>query len=139
MQQVRLPEALRRHRQDRTVPKLQKRILERVDGRPKTDMVEGMITRAQAEALLTLAESLEACERLSIELCVPGRDEMVLLLSDEPENLDLERGGLTSMSIRLAVNALIPKSETWVVAQTMTLSCPAWDEDIVVIKPRQET
>lgn len=71
-----------------------------------------MITRAQAEALLTLAESLEACERLRIELCVPGRDEMVLLLADEAENLDLERGGLTSMSVRLAVNALIPKQET---------------------------
>lgn len=27
-----------------------------------------MITRAQAEALLTLAESLEACERVGVEL-----------------------------------------------------------------------
>lgn len=27
-----------------------------------------MITRAQAEALLTLAESLEACERLGVEI-----------------------------------------------------------------------
>ena len=71
-----------------------------------------MITRTQAEALLTLAESLEACERQGIELCVPGRDEMVLLLADEAENLDLERGGLTSMSVRLAVNALIPKQES---------------------------
>jgi hypothetical protein len=71
-----------------------------------------MITRAQAEALLTLAESLEACERFGIELCVPGRDEMVLIVGDCPENLDLHNGGLTSVSIRLAVNALIPKSET---------------------------
>jgi hypothetical protein len=33
-----------------------------------------MITRAQAEALLTLAESLEACERLGVEIQVSGRD-----------------------------------------------------------------
>jgi hypothetical protein len=33
-----------------------------------------MITRAQAEALLTLAESLEACERLGVTLTVGGRN-----------------------------------------------------------------
>lgn len=38
-----------------------------------------MITRAQAEALLTLAESLEACERtgLSIEISEPSRSLIV--------------------------------------------------------------
>lgn len=33
-----------------------------------------MITRAQAEALLTLAESLEACERVGVNLGANGCD-----------------------------------------------------------------
>lgn len=65
-----------------------------------------MITRAQAEALLTLAESLEVCERLNISFktrnesidlqCADGFDPHVIY-------------GLTSMDVRLAVNALVPK------------------------------
>lgn len=37
-----------------------------------------MITRAQAEALLTLAESLEACERLGLDLTTGPDGEMML-------------------------------------------------------------
>jgi len=63
-----------------------------------------MITRAQAEALLTLAESLEACERLDIRL-VPYAD------------IYLDIAGLnrwvkpTSIGVRLAVGELIPKQK----------------------------
>jgi len=64
-----------------------------------------MITRAQAEALLTLAESLEACEKLEVRL-EQHRDIYVNIAGQhrwiEP----------TAMGIRLAVNALIPKKET---------------------------
>lgn len=63
-----------------------------------------MITRAQAEALLTLAESLEACERQEIKfmIAVAGKSESVL-----------DAGFYhTAIQLRLAVNALIPKQET---------------------------
>ena len=59
-----------------------------------------MITRAQAEALLTLAESLEACERLDLGIYASIPREY---LPDDQFNL------LTAMELRLAVNALIPK------------------------------
>jgi hypothetical protein len=58
-----------------------------------------MITRAQAEALLTLAESLEACERLGVQIHVPGRNELTLVLTDRPANLEIEHGHLTSESL----------------------------------------
>lgn len=67
-----------------------------------------MITRAQAEALLTLAESLEACERQQIKIV------------HTHGGIDLFYGGkyttlchfeLNSMAVRIAVNALIPKQE----------------------------
>ena len=93
-----------------------------------------MITRAQAEALLTLAESLEACERLGMAFNIDEAG-LYVLGTGLCENL----GQPSGMSVRLAVNGLIPKSDTWVVAHTMTMSCPAWSEDIVVIKPVQET
>lgn len=71
-----------------------------------------MITRAQAEALLTLAESLEACERLGVELSVPGRWEMSLWISGDAFNLDLnEQSELSGKVVRLAVSDLAPKSE----------------------------
>lgn len=71
-----------------------------------------MITRAQAEALLTLAESLEACERNGLYLTVPGRGEVVLDCSGQQEvNVDLDASQITGMALRLAVNALIPKQE----------------------------
>ena len=70
-----------------------------------------MITRAQAEALLTLAESLEACERLQIEVgeCSDGKLSLRL---GESYWFPQEYEPMNSMSIRLAVNALIPKQES---------------------------
>lgn len=66
-----------------------------------------MITRAQAEALLTLAESLEACERVGMSFSM---DDAGLFVSGIGllENL----GKPSGMSVRLAVEALIPKQET---------------------------
>jgi len=70
-----------------------------------------MITRTQAEALLTLAESLEACERLDIKF--------VLAPSGIPEFKN--RAGdyvfkvgdwMNSMDIRAGLHDLYPKSET---------------------------
>ena len=60
-----------------------------------------MITRAQAEALLTLAESLEACERQEIKF-------MVSVAGKEDSLLD---AGFyrTALQLRMAVNELIPK------------------------------
>jgi hypothetical protein len=74
-----------------------------------------MITRAQAEALLTLAESLEACERSGVTLegvadLVHGDNELLASLGDP----------ISGMAVRLAVNALIPKTE-----QTYALN---WEE-----------
>lgn len=67
-----------------------------------------MITRAQAEALLTLAESLEACERLGTRF----------LVSDSMASIGIAHGvelewvdDLTSISIRVALSGLIPKQE----------------------------
>ena len=69
-----------------------------------------MITRAQAEALLTLAESLEACERLGVELV--GTDVGNYVNYGESLNAAFDVDDFYAMSIRLAVNALIPKQET---------------------------
>ena len=72
-----------------------------------------MITRTQAEALLTLAESLEACERLGVDL-FPGESGCGDgVISYGPTTRDeAEVPNFKAMSIRLAVNALIPKQET---------------------------
>lgn len=67
-----------------------------------------MITRAQAEALLTLAESLEACERQGIE--IPTTSEGLAILANNEAQADIEN--VSGMSVRLAVNALTPKQET---------------------------
>lgn len=67
-----------------------------------------MITRAQAEALLTLAESLEACERQGLEVSIHPDGSSILWGDNGFHGID----DLTGMSIRLAVNALIPKQET---------------------------
>lgn len=69
-----------------------------------------MITRAQAEALLTLAESLEACERLGLEVSRDNEAFFVGKLGHWGEFL--YRRQLTGMSLRLAVGKLIPKQET---------------------------
>lgn len=64
-----------------------------------------MITRAQAEALLTLAESLEACERVGLTLKgISTGDTLLQGLKDDQLLTDL-----SAMSIRLAVNNLVPK------------------------------
>lgn len=65
-----------------------------------------MITRAQAEALLTLAESLEACERLGMSV-EQDYEDAYIQIAGTPHGIT----SVTSMSIRLAVNALIPKQE----------------------------
>lgn len=67
-----------------------------------------MITRAQAEALLTLAESLEACERQNITL--EGAFEKITI-HHVSGKLDFYED-FNEMAVRLAVNALIPKQET---------------------------
>lgn len=66
-----------------------------------------MITRAQAEALLTLAESLEACERLGVSLGLPvtACDCSFIDFGVTEHYVD----DFKAMTIRLAVNALIPK------------------------------
>lgn len=58
-----------------------------------------MITRAQAEALLTLAESLEACERLNLNIFASVPGEFV-----KDTELDL----LTGSELRTATAGLIP-------------------------------
>ena len=69
-----------------------------------------MITRAQAEALLTLAESLEACERLGAHLGAEPKNAFLVWGFGKDEGVDLD--GLHSFTLRLAINALIPKQET---------------------------
>jgi len=65
-----------------------------------------MITRAQAEALLTLAESLEACERRGIKL------ESVSGINLVGAGIDRSLWASSAINLRLAINALIPKQET---------------------------
>lgn len=69
-----------------------------------------MITRAQAEALLTPAESLEACERLGVHLGAEPKKAFLVWGFGKDDGVDLD--GLQSFTLRLAVNALIPKQET---------------------------
>lgn len=57
-----------------------------------------MITRAQAEALLTLAESLEACERLGIAFLVHN-NQVVLNHGSGDQSID----GLYAHDIRVAL------------------------------------
>ena len=69
-----------------------------------------MITRAQAEALLTLAESLEACERNGLAIAIPGRSDVELQNGFSRYNIDISQfSELTAVSVRFAVNALVPK------------------------------
>ncbi|MNO87522.1 hypothetical protein D3C76_789450 [compost metagenome] len=67
-----------------------------------------MITRAQAEALLTLAESLEACERLGIRVTDTEDEGTAIYYGD----IRFYIPSVDPVSIRLAVNALIQKQET---------------------------
>ena len=69
-----------------------------------------MITRAQAEALLTLAESLEACERLGILVSQGPLGEFELYFADTRKDF-ASLPSLSGEEIRHAVNALLPDSE----------------------------
>lgn len=65
-----------------------------------------MITRAQAEALLTLAEALEACERLEIKLTVNadiGQGEIDYAYRDRKERMN-------ALDLRCALDRVCPKS-----------------------------
>lgn len=69
-----------------------------------------MITRAQAEALLTLAESLEACEKLGFHIGAwMAQGVGIAYLTTDTQELDTE---LTAMDIRLYVSDRIPKQES---------------------------
>ena len=63
-----------------------------------------MITRAQAEALLTLAESLEACERHGLTLASDHRGAVVYY-----GNAQVIEPEITAVQIRQIVNNLVPK------------------------------
>jgi hypothetical protein len=65
-----------------------------------------MITRAQAEALLTLAEALEACERLEIKLTVNadiGQAEIDYAFRDRKEQMN-------ALDLRCALDRVCPKA-----------------------------
>lgn len=64
-----------------------------------------MITRAQAEALLTLAESLEACERLDVVMFV-GHGRAIFSSASERLEVTAERyGDVYGECIRKALEA----------------------------------
>lgn len=65
-----------------------------------------MITRAQAEALLTLAESLEACERVGVEIRL-GDDFADITYACGSDWRRVE--DFDGYSIRTAVASLMPK------------------------------
>lgn len=64
-----------------------------------------MITRAQAEALLTLAESLEACERLGVTIEQDYEDASVCYGGRYFQSIT----AVNPRSIRTAVADLMPK------------------------------
>lgn len=70
-----------------------------------------MITRAQAEALLTLAESLEACERADLRICIPNRCNVVLQGGTHAESLSLrsEDCSMNAMHLRVLLSDIVPK------------------------------
>jgi hypothetical protein len=70
-----------------------------------------MITRAQAEALLTLAESLEACERLGLSIEGADYGSDIALRFKEGAFLMAPDTHLTAVDIRLIVDALVPKQK----------------------------
>ena len=62
-----------------------------------------MITRAQAEALLTLAESLEACERLGLSVEAADYGSDVALSLEHGGHLMSPSPTLTAHDIRVAL------------------------------------
>lgn len=69
-----------------------------------------MITRAQANALLNLAESLEACEALNIRVAEDYDGVRVLSAETDTTLYWAPNCYMRGMSIRLAVNALVPNN-----------------------------
>lgn len=69
-----------------------------------------MITRSQAEALLTLAESLEACERLNIGV-VPAFDGSQNLQFLDSSSRFAQVSALTGKKVRNAVTGLVPSGQ----------------------------
>lgn len=67
-----------------------------------------MIRRAQAEALLKLAEALEECERNGLTL--ESDHGEYLKLDDAVKNLECFEA-LTGVAVRMAIAKLYPKSE----------------------------
>jgi len=71
-----------------------------------------MITRAQAEALLTLAESLEACHRLEVTVS-EEYDGVRVETFPTRDVIEWSPGAdLTGENIRLIVDKLVSKQET---------------------------
>lgn len=72
-----------------------------------------MITRAQAEALLTLAESLEACERQGVDLQVTGfggTGQLLVRLTGGGFECPLGRhGDIRAIQLRCEIAAHVPK------------------------------
>lgn len=66
-----------------------------------------MIRRAQAEALLKLAEALEECERNGITLYIHPDGNGVTANGAHTDMDDLD-----GLSVRMAIAKLYPKSET---------------------------
>lgn len=98
-----------------------------------------MITRAQAEALLTLAESLEACAALDIHLRADPDGAMEQVLVQYGASRLICTDWLDGMTVRLAVDALVSERKDGVIADTITLSCAAWGSDMRVVIPRKDS
>jgi hypothetical protein len=62
-----------------------------------------MITRSQAEALLTLAEALEACERLGVTLASDHKGAVIYW-----GNASVVEPEITAMQLRVIVSRLVP-------------------------------
>lgn len=65
-----------------------------------------MIRRAQAEALLKLAEALEECERNGVRIS-PDENFVALDVGQHYEYV----GGMSAVEVRMAISKLYPKSE----------------------------
>lgn len=65
-----------------------------------------MIRRAQAEALLKLAEALEECERNGLEIYYDEGQEIVV---NESQFWPLRSESLVGADVRVALSALYPK------------------------------
>lgn len=69
-----------------------------------------MITRAQAEALLTLAESLEACERLGMSISLPEKELETTVLEGYDWGHFLDE--MSGAEVRACVATLYTRQDT---------------------------